>query len=452
MSHSDNHREGSTPYSAWHNKRAIWSWSLYDFANSAFTTLVVTFVYATYFTQAIADDPVHGTALWSRGVTTTALVVAFLSPILGALADRGGYRKLFVIVATLVCVGATAALYTVLPGQVVLALALVVIANIAYELGTVFYNAFLPDLAPPGRIGTVSGLAWGLGYVGGLLALAIALVTLVQPDVPWFGFSTENGENIRATNLVVAGWFLVFSVPLLLWVPEDRSRASVSGRVITEAFAQLRRTLVEVRKYRHTLRFLIARLIYNDGLVTVFAFGGIYAAGTFGFSFEQVLLFGIVINVAAGLGAAAMGLLDDRIGGKRTIMISLLGLVAASLLAILATSTALFWVAGVLIGIFAGPNQAASRSLMARFVPHKLENEFFGFFAFSGKLTAFIGPFLLGVMTDVSGSQRVGISIVVVLFVLGLALLWPLNEQAGSRARTSQPGPGGVDPVRTAGE
>jgi UMF1 family MFS transporter len=429
---------GGTPYRAWRNKRAIWSWSLYDFANSSFTTLVVTFVYATYFTQAIADDPIHGTALWSRAVTITALVVALCSPVLGAIADRGGYRKLFVVVATLICVIATAALYAVLPGQVIAALVLVVIANIAYELGTVFYNAFLPDLAPPGRIGTVSGLAWGLGYIGGLLALAFALLALVQPEVPWFGFSTEGGENIRATNLVVAAWFLVFSVPFLLWVPEDRSRASVSGRVILDAFAQLRHTLVEVRKYRHTVRFLLARLVYNDGLVTVFAFGGIYAAGTFGFSFEEVLLFGIVINVFAGLGAAAMGLLDDRIGGKGTIVISLLGLAGATMLAILATSTTWFWVAGILIGVFAGPNQAASRSLMGRFVPHKLENEFFGFFAFSGKLTAFIGPFLLGVLTELSGSQRIGVSVVLVLFVLGLMLLLPLDERAGSQARTPQ--------------
>jgi UMF1 family MFS transporter len=427
---------GGAPYRTWENKRAIWSWSLYDFANSSFTTLVVTFVYATYFTQAIADDPIHGTALWSRAVTITALVVALCSPVLGAIADRGGYRKLFVVVATLICVVATAALYTVLPGQVIAALVLVVIANIAYEFGTVFYNAFLPDLSPPGRIGTVSGLAWGLGYIGGLLALAFALLTLVQPEVPWFGFSTQDGENIRATNLVVAAWFFVFSVPFLLWVPEDRSRVSVSGRVITEAFAQLKHTLIEVRKYRHTLRFLLARLVYNDGLVTVFAFGGIYAAGTFGFAFEEVLLFGIVINVFAGLGAAAMGLLDDRIGGKRTIVISLLGLMAAALLAILATSAAWFWIAGILIGVFAGPNQAASRSLMGRFVPHELENEFFGFFAFSGKLTAFIGPFLLGVLTAVSGSQRVGVSVVVVLFVLGLVLLLPLDERAGSAART----------------
>ena len=421
--------------------REVWSWALYDFANSPFTTLVVTFVYATYFTQAIADDPAHGTALWSRGVTITAIVVALSSPVLGALADRGGYRKLFVLLSTLVCAAATALLYRVMPGEVVAALVLFVIANIAYEFGTVFYNAFLPEIADEGKIGRVSGLGWGLGYFGGLLALALALVTLVQPETPWFGFSTENGENVRATNLLVAAWFVVFSLPLFLWVREDRSRISPAGRVIRDGWVQLKHTFREVGRYRQTVRFLIARLVYNDGLVTVFAFGGIYAAGTFGFTIEQVLVFGIVINVAAGGSAIAMGLLDDKIGGKRTIVVSLIGLIIATTIAVTATSELWLWIAGILIGIFTGPNQSASRSLMGRFVPKAVENEFFGFFAFSGKLTAFLGPFLLGVLTDVTGSQRVGVSVVLVLFAIGLALLLTVDEKEGKAARQSAPIP-----------
>ena len=416
-------------------RREVVSWALYDFANSPFTTLVVTFVYATYFTQAIADDPIHGTALWSRAVTITAIVVALCSPVLGALADRGGFRKLFLVLSTLVCAAATALLYRVLPGEVVMALVLFVVANVAYEFGTVFYNAFLPDVAPEGRIGRVSGFGWGLGYFGGLVALAAALVTLVQPETPWFGFSTEAGENVRATNLLVAVWFLVFSLPLFVWVKEDKSRVSAPGRVVAETLTQLRRTFGEIRRYRQTVRFLVARLIYNDGLVTVFAFGGIYAAETFGFTLEDVLLFGIVINVAAGTGAILMGIVDDRIGGKRTILFSLVGLIGATALAVTATNEVWLWVAGILIGIFAGPNQSASRSLMGRFVPRAVENEFFGFFAFSGKLTAFIGPLLLGILTDVSGSQRVGVSIVLVLFAIGLALLLTVDEREGTKAR-----------------
>jgi UMF1 family MFS transporter len=415
--------------------RAIVAWALFDFAATPFSTLIVTFVYATYFTKAIASDPIHGTALWSRGVSVTALIVALCSPLLGAFADRGGYRKRILGVATLVCAAGSAALFWVLPGQVVLALAFVVVANIAFEFAAVFNNAFLPDLAPRDRVGRLSGIGWACGYVGGLLGLVIALVTLVQPATPWFGFSTVAGENIRATNLLVAIWFLVFSVPLFLWVPEDRSRVSPAGRVVSDTFAQLRRTFSEIRKYRQIVRFLFARLLYNDGLVTIFAFGGVYAGVTFGFTFEQVLVFGIVINVAAVFGAVSMGFLDDLIGSKRTIVISLVGLSAATALAMLARSATVFWIAGIAIGVFSGPNQAASRSLMARFVPKDVENEFFGFFAFSGKLTAFIGPFFLGLLTELSGSQRVGVSVVIVLFVLGLVALSFVDERDGTRLR-----------------
>lgn len=423
------------------SRRAIWSWALYDFANSPFTTLVVTFIYATYFTQVIAADPISGTELWSRGVAITAVLVAIASPILGALADRGGYRKLFVGLSVVVCAVATVGLYEVMPGQVLLALTLFVVANVAYEFGEVFYNAFLPDIASAERVGRVSGIGWGLGYIGGLLALILAYVTLLAPETPWFGFAKDGDENVRATNLVVAAWFVIFSLPLLLWVKEDKSRVSPVGKILGDTFVQLGHTFKEIRRHRQIVRFLIARLLYNDGLVTIWAFGGIYAAGTFGFALQGVpwwqslLVFGIVLNLAAGAGAVAMGFLDDRIGGKRTIVVSLLGLVVAVVLAMLAQTIETFWAAALLIGIFAGPNQAASRSLMARFVPHEAENQFFGFFAFSGKLTAFLGPVLLGIITSATGSQRAGVGVVIVLFIAGLAVLMLVDEKEGSAVR-----------------
>jgi UMF1 family MFS transporter len=253
----------------------------------------------------------------------------------------------------------------------------------------------------------------------------------VQPDTPWFGFTHADGESIRATNLLAAAWFAVFSVPLLLFVHESRSDTPPTRQVLRDAVVQLRHTFAEIRKYRQVARFLLARLVYNDALVTIFAFGGIYAAETFRFSLSEVLLFGIVVNIAAGVGAFAMGYLDDYIGGKRTIVVSLLGLVCATALAIAASTKTSLWVAGVAIGIFVGPNQSASRSLMGRFVPPRLENEFFGFFAFSGKLTAFVGPFLLGVLTELSGSQRVGVAAVLALFVVGLPLLMWVDEREG---------------------
>lgn len=413
------------------DRRAVWSWASYDFANSAFTTLVVTFIYAVYFTEVIASDNITGSALWSRAVAATAVVVALGSPLLGALADRGGFRKAFLMVSTITCVLATAMLYTVPPGRVTAALTWFVIANIAFEMGLVFYNAFLPDIAPSDRIGRISGYGWALGYIGGLIALVLAMVTLIRPEIPWFGLSTDGGENVRAANLLVAVWFAVFSVPLFLFVREDRSRASRAGNIVGESMRQLKTTFREIRKYRQIVRFLLARLLYNDGLITVFAFGAIYAAGTFGFDMQEILIFGIVLNVTAGLGAFALGFLDDRLGGKRTIQITLYGLIGSTLLAIVAPNRLWLWVAGVLIGIFVGPNQSASRSLMGRFVPPEKENEFFGFFAFSGKFTAFLGPLLFGVLTSAFGSQRAGISAVLVLFVLGLVVLWRVDESEG---------------------
>jgi len=415
------------------NRRAIVAWTLYDFANSPFTTLVVTFVYARYFTEVIASNRIEGTALWGYAITVTALIVAIGSPILGALADQGGYRKRFLLVATAISAGATAILFGVLPGQVLAALLVFIIANVAFEFGTVFYNAYLPDLTTPANIGRVSGWGWGLGYFGGLLALGIALLALVQPETPWFGFSRDADENIRATNLLVAIWFVVFSLPLVFFV-HDRKPVVRSRGVVAGAFSQLAGTFREVRRHRETLKFLIARLVYNDGLVTIFAFGGIYAAGTFGFSDTQVLIFGIVINLAAGVGALLMGYVDDWLGAKRTILISLLGLIVASIIGVFAENATWFWVAGVAIGIFSGPNQSASRSLMGRYVPPGMENEFFGFFAFSGKLTAFIGPFLLGLVTGISQSQRVGMTVVIMMFMLGLMLLIAVKDPSQARS------------------
>jgi len=338
------------------------------------------------------------------------------------------------MLATSVCIAGSVALFWILPGQVMTALICFVVANIGFELGMVFYNAFLPDVAPPDRIGRISGYGWALGYLGGLLALIVALVTLVQPEVPWLGFSKDAGQNIRASTLLVAAWFAVFSLPMFLWVKEDKSRVSRKGRIIGETAQQLRDTLRQIREYRQIIRFLVARLLYNDGLVTIFQFAAIYAGVVFGFDFKELLVFGIVINIMSGLGAFGLGFLDDRLGGKRTIQISLVGLVVAALMAVLAPNRAWLWAAGILVGIFAGPNQSASRSLMGRFVPPDKENEFFGFFAFSGKLTAFLGPFMLGVLTQAFDSMRAGIAVVVVLFVLGMALLAWVDEKEGIEA------------------
>nr|VFK25393.1 MAG: MFS transporter, UMF1 family [Candidatus Kentron sp. MB] len=411
--------------------RVTLAWLGYDWANSAFTTLVVTFVYSAYFSQAMAPDPVTAMTLWSRAIAISGICIAILAPFLGSLADRGAVRHRYLGAATLLCIVTTALLTFIEPGQphaVLLALALFIIANTAFEIGGVFYNAFLPDIAPAGRIGRLSGLGWGIGYLGGLACLFLALIILVR-DTPLFGISTTAGFQYRATNLLVAGWFLLFSLPalILLRAPTKSQSSSVPRPHSRFSLRTFRRLLA----YRDTLRFLIARLIYNDGLVTIFAFGGIYAASTFGMSLSEVIQFGIGINIAAGIGAGLAGPLDDRFGGKKMILITLLALTGFTLLAAIAPDRDWLWVAGMGIGIVAGPNQAASRSLLGRFAPARHRNEFFGLFAFSGKITAFLGPLLLGLATQLSGSQRMGILIILGFFLVGGILLLGIDEKRG---------------------
>jgi UMF1 family MFS transporter len=429
----------ATPAAASRDRpRVIWSWALYDWANSAFTTLVVTFIYSTYFTKAMAADEVTGTAWWSRAVATSAVLTALLSPILGAAADRAGARKRFLAATTALCIVATTGLAFVsptLPSAALVALIIYVIADWSFETGYTFYNAFLPVIASPEKIGRVSGYGWGLGYIGGLVCMGVALVGFVQPEVPWFGLSKAEGWNVRATNLLVAGWFLVFSLPLFLSVPE---RAAGPIHIdVKGTFRDLGQTIRKLGRYREVVTFLFARLIFNDGLVTVFAFGGIYAAGTFGMTLDEVIVFGIALNVASGLGAVAFGFLDDKVGGKKTIMLTLVALSIATALAVWAPNRTWLWIAGMLIGVFVGPNQSASRSLMARFVPEQHQAEFFGFFQFSGKVTSFLGPILLGTVTAALDSQRAGVATVLVFFVVGGVLLALVNERRGIEAARS---------------
>ena len=397
-------------------KKAIWGWALYDFGNSAFTTLIVTFIYSVFFAQEIAPDGDSGTVLWAYAVSFTALVVAVTSPFLGALADRGGRRRRYLLITTAVAIVGSALLYLPTPGQVRLALVIFVIANIAFELSGVFYNSYLPDISTPDNIGKISGYGWSLGYVGGLLAMGIALVAFILPESPWFGIATgEEGlfQNVRIITVLVAVWFAVFAIPMFRWVREPEHPGPLPLVELLRGTAdQLADTFKEIRRYRQTVRLLIARMFYNDGLVTIFALGPLYAAEVFGFTLTEVMYWGLALNLTAGLGAFAMGFLDDRIGGRKTILISLIGLALATAWATLApaeSKTSMF-LAGLVVGIFVGPNQAASRSLLGRFVPPEKETEFYGFFAFSGKAIAFLGPLLYGFMTTVFGSQRYGVT------------------------------------------
>ena len=385
----------------------------------------MTFVFAAYFTEGVAATTAEGTAAWGYAVSVSAFAIAILGPVFGAIADNAGRRKPWLMAMTLICAAAAAAIWVVEPDPsfMLIALVLVAVGNAAFETGMVFYNAMLADIAPAGMVGRLSGWGWGLGYLGGLGCLALVLVGFVQTDTPWFGLDKQAAEHLRAVGPLVAAWLLVFGVGLFLLTPDKPSTGVRVGAAVGLGMKQLADTFRKVGRYRDIVRFLIARMIYTDGLNTLFAFGGIYAAGSFGFGFEDLILFGIAINVTAGLGAFGFAWLDDRAGPKRVIVVSLIALGFLSVAILLIDSVALFWVLGLALGIFVGPAQSASRSMMARVAPEDMRTEMFGLYALSGKATAFVGPALLAWVTALTGSQRLGMATIVVFLVGGLVLL-----------------------------
>ncbi len=403
----------------------LWGWRLFDWANSPFPTVIITFVFAAYYAQAVADDPATGTSWWSGALTVSALLIAILSPPLGAIADQTGRRKPWLAVATAIAAAGAGCLWFVAPEAewLLWGAIIVVVANVAFEISMVFYNAMLPDLAPPERIGRISGEAWALGYAGGLVCLLVALFVFVEADPPPFGLDRDAAEHVRAVAVLVAIWIAVFSIPTFLLTPDRPATGTPMGQAARQGLRQLVETVRNVRRHREVAKFLVARLFYVDGMNTLFAFGGVYAAGTFGMTTAEIIIFGIALNVAAGLGAWGFGHVDDRIGPKRVVLMAILGMIAAATPLLFVEGKLLFWVFALPLGLFFGPAQTASRSLMARMAPKEMATEMFGLFALSGKATAFLGPFLVGTVTAVTESQRAGMATIAVLLVIGAILL-----------------------------
>lgn len=422
-------------------RRARIAWCLYDWANSAFPTVIITFVFAAYFTEGVVKDSVAGTAMWGQAMGYSAFVVAILAPILGAVADHTGRRKPWLFMTTGLCVLLSACLWFILPdpSMAITALVLVAAANLAFELGMVFYNAMLPDLVEPRMIGRLSGWGWALGYVGGLFCLALVLVLFVQGDAARFGLDKDTAEHVRIVGPFVAVWMIIFAVPLFLLTPDKPPNGLPLGAAVRRGLAEIATTVAEAKAHRNIFKFLIARMFYTDGLNTLFAFGGIYAAGTFGMSFEDLIVFGIGMNVSAGLGALAFSWFDDRWGSKKVIYVSLVALIILGSAILVVTDITLFWVIGLSLGVFVGPAQSASRSLMARIAPEEIRTEMFGLYALSGKATAFLGPLAVAGLTAAFDSQRAGMAAIVVFFVIGGALLVGVKEAKGPMKSTANP-------------
>ena len=580
-------------------KRTIFTWSMYDFANQPYPTIIITFIYSAFFTGVLASGDPYADSKWLIAISVCAVIIALLSPLLGVIADRSGYRKTYLMVSTWICIITALFIYIPLPGQIFLPLLLVIVSNAAFEMGQVFCNSYLPDIAPREKIGRISGYGWSLGYFGGLVALFAYFIFfmgnsqtpfdlnklsniegeevslnkefsisgnvdeddckcysksdlknknepvnarwfeevsrfdleamkinghniikwkeqffeirnpkmdknnevigirylndsnctgifwlfdingeefedlndngsyddgesfldcdpatgLCEDDQGWepdtmgnsewdsgiessvdidaIDISLKSTQNIRFVSIFVALWFALFSVPTFIFL-KDHKKKKLGKGAIRKSYYQVYQTFKEVKKYKNIARFLLARMLYNDAVLTIFGFGGIYAVEKFKWSTFDVFEFGIWLNVAAGSGAFLFGFLDDKLGAKRTIQMSNYAIFFAVMLAILSPSEGWFFLAGIIMGVASGPNQSASRSLMGRIVPKGKTNEFYGFYAFSGKATSFAGFLLLAIMIAITGSQEIGMLAVSLLLIGGIYFLSNVKDELES--------------------
>lgn len=407
---------------------AILSWCAYDWACTSYSIIIVTFIFSTYFTTKVAPNEILGTYQWANATSLAGIIVALSSPLFGAIADHGGHHKRWLILFTWLCVIPTSLLWFSYPEPRVVNFTLicVVIGLIGYEVSQVFYNAFLPMLAPSKYLGRISGWGWGSGYLGGIVALSIALLFFVKSP-PKF-LITSTFAHIRICGPFVAVWYGLFSLPLFLKMPQLTGHYLPLKQAIIAGSRELWQTVKTLPREKNILLYLISHMFYADGLNTLFAFGGIYAAGTYGLTFEEVLYFGITMNLTSGLGALSLGWVDDYLGSKATVLLSLFFLILLGTPMLFLHNKYYFWGLALVVCIFVGPVQSASRSLMVRLITTKtMSAQMFGLYALSGKITAFLGPWCLGFLTYTFNSQRVGMATVIVFLMIGAILLLPVR-------------------------
>nr|WP_279306572.1 MFS transporter [Microvirga solisilvae] len=431
-------------------------WLLFDWACQPFFTLVTTFVFAPYFAASLAPDPVTGQSLWGYATAAAGFALAILSPVLGSVADATGPKKPWISACGLVLFIASFALWYAAPGQpnaIPIALIGFAFATIAVEVAAVFNNAMIPHLVPPERFGRLSGAGWAMGYLGGLVSLVIVLGFLaadagsgktVLGFAPLFGLDPAAREGDRITGPFSALWFLIFVMPLFLFTPDIARSKLKLGEAVRHGLAQVKNTLTDARRHEGVLRFLIANMVYQDALVALFAFGGIYGAGVFGWQATELGLFGILLTITGTIGALIGGRLDDRFGAKPVIMgaILVLALVCLGVLSLgrehilfviptvpageglyASTPEKLFVLLGLVIGSVAGPLQASSRSLLARLVPPREAGRYFGLLALSGKVTSFLAPLAVAVATAIFQTQAAGPAVLILFLFAGFILL-----------------------------
>lgn len=410
------------------SRREIFGWAMFDFANSSYTTVIVTVAFGVYFTRLVAPEG-QGDALWGWGIALGNLIVLLLSPIVGAIADDSGRKKLFLFFSYATCVAGTALLWFATPGQVGLALTLFVISFIGFSFGENLAGAFLPEISTPKNIGKISGLGWGLGYFGGLASLV-----LVRPLLAG-DFEPSNLSNLRLAWVVTALFFLLAALPTFLFLKERAPRGTATvGRYVKDGFLRLGQTAKSVRHFSEIVRFLAVFFLYQAGLSSVVAFAGIYAANTLGFTFADLIFLFILLQLSSAAGAFVFGGLQDRIGATRTIQITLGLWVAVCGGAYLVETKEAFWVVALFAGLGIGSLQSASRALVGLFAPPEKSAEFFGFWGLSGKAAYMVGPLLFGQIATAAGSQRVAMLSTAAFFILGLIGMGFIDERRGLAA------------------
>ena len=416
-------------------RRELLSWILYDFANTAFSVIVVTVVFSVYFKQYIvADFKIDifgltrnpGDFLWGFGGAMAMLFVALTSPVMGAIADYSNSKKKFIFVYSALCIIATILLYFPVPGMIWQALLLFIIADIGFEGAIVFYNGFLPQISTAENIGKVSGYGFAFGYVGSLISLMIAL--------PYANLAFASGslQMMRPTFIWAGLFFLVFSIPFYIFVKEKKNTASLqikSVNYIKEGYGRLKKTIRRIKEFPQIVKFLIAYFIYIDGVNTVIYFGGIFAKETLGFSMTEVITFFAIVQFTAISGAYVFGFLTDKIGVKKTINITLFLWMGVTLGAFLSYNVWSFYLVGLTAGISMGSTQAASRAMMGRLIPEGMEAEFFGFYALTGKFSSILGPLLFGITSTITASQRIGVLSILLFFIVGYFLFQRVDDK-----------------------
>ena len=404
------------------------AWSMYDWASSSFPVVVSTFIFATYFTSTVAENEIIGTYHWANAAALAGIIVGILSPIFGSIADYSGRNKVWLGVFSIICIVASALLWFALPNPSYMfyTLACVVVGTVALEIAAVFYNSYLPFLAPPDYIGRISGWAWGVGYIGGIVLLATVLFGFINSPPSWL--DTKSYEQIRICGPFVAAWFFLFSLPLFLIVPDVPAKKNSMKESIVLGLLELKSTLASLPSQKNLAIYLLSHLVYIDGLNTLFAFGGVYAAGTFGMGMSEIILLGISMNIAAGIGAISLAWIDDYLGSKPTILISILGMIIFGAVIGYTDDKTIFWIAGLLVTLFVGPVQAASRSLLVRLTPKGKTTEMFGIYAFSGRIASFLGPWALGWAVLYFETQRAGVAAIMAFFVVGGAMMFFVKE------------------------